>query len=161
MKHLRSRRGPSAAASVFLMLMTRLPILCVLTLCSVVATAYAQQGGNGSVVVKPRAVTPKQYIQGDVNGPDSTNSSYVPGDVNNSFTPQQDSAYRAAMQLDVSGSVRFLHSARSLLSAMRIQPNDRNISPWEAAAANMAIPNSVLAPTSQEVALYRANIAAS
>ncbi len=160
MKTLRSRRGPSATASVFLTHMTSNTFRLLLLLSLLGMTAHAQQERNGSVLIKPRVVSPKEFMQGDTVRADSSQNAYVPGEGSGTFTAQQDSAYRAALQLGVSGSVRFMHSARSLLSAMQIQATVRPASPWEAANANLNIPSSIFAPSAQEITAYRANIAA-
>ncbi|CAN5425584.1 hypothetical protein BH10BAC6_BH10BAC6_04660 [soil metagenome] len=161
MKSLRSRRGPSATASVFLtyMLPNTLRLLLLVSLVGI--PAHAQQDRNGSVLIKPRVVSPKEFIQGDTARKDSSQNAYVPGEGSGAFTSQQDSTYRAALQLGVSGSVRFMHSARSLLSAMQMHITARPLSPWEAANSSLNIPSSIFAPSAQEITAYRANIAAS
>jgi len=161
MKSLRSRRSSSATASVFLTNMVRItPFLLFLVFLSGVQV-LAQQDRNGSVLIKPRVVTPTQFVEGDTVRSDSARNNYVPGEGSESYSRQQDSSFRAAMQLGVSGSVRFMHSARSLLTAMQMQAATRPVSPWEAANSNLNIPNSIYAPSAQEITAYRANIAAS
>jgi len=84
----------------------------------------------------------------------------LPGEVTTRYTTAQDSAYRQALKVALSGMVRFAHEVRSLSYTMettsRAVPQE---SAWEAIARTMNVPASIYAPTPQEIVQNRINIA--
>jgi len=84
----------------------------------------------------------------------------VPGNVTTTYTPEQDSMYKAALSVIVSGRSRFEFDTRLLSDAMRasaeLSPKSSN---WENMQRNMTIPAEMLRPSAQEVVQHRVNIA--
>ena len=94
-------------------------------------------------------------------GSDTTRSRQnVPGEVSTRYSPAQDSAYRQAINVMMSGRIRFAHDVRTLSYTMettsRLVPQE---SAWEAIARTMNVPSSIYAPTAQEIVQNRINIA--
>jgi len=85
---------------------------------------------------------------------------HIPGNVTDGYLPLQDSAYRLALQLSMSGRARFHFDVRTyneaIKAAVALQPKP---SEWEIMQRNMMIPASILAPSPQEITQYRMNIA--
>jgi len=84
----------------------------------------------------------------------------LPGEITTRYTVSQDSAYRQALKISLSGRVRFANDVRTLSYSMetasRLVPQE---SAWEAIARTMNVPSSIYAPTAQEIVQNRINIA--
>jgi hypothetical protein len=110
--------------------------------------------------MKPRVLTPQEYLMGDTShlGDRST----LPGATMSGYTKQQDSAYARALALGIPARARFMHATRELSSTMSLaHAVERPPTMWDNLNRNMAIPREMLAPSPQQIAQYRLNIAQS
>lgn len=90
----------------------------------------------------------------------SQSRTHVPGDVSGTTTPKQDSAYKYALAINISGRSRFEYHTRIFFDAMRASADlERKPSSWENIQRNLAIPPELLNPSPQEITQYRMNIA--
>ena len=90
----------------------------------------------------------------------SSTRTHVPGQITTPYSPAQDSLYKAALSVMTTGRARFQFDTREFSDAMRaaaeLAPKTSN---WENMRRNMAIPPELLAPSPQEIAQHRLNIA--
>lgn len=138
-----------------------LPSLQRWTLCTFFGTAllvFTTPVWSQSVVTPKKPISPRDYILGDtVKYSDRIN---IPGEVTVQFTPEQDSAYRHDLQVDITATSRFAAAARQLRAALQYSDqNDRPLTLSEAIMQAVNIPAEMYMPTAMEVTQYQIGIA--
>jgi len=128
-------------------------VISITALCLLITPARSQ-----SVVTPKKPISPRDYILGDtVKYSDRMN---IPGEVTVQFTPEQDSAYRHDLQVDITAASRFAAAARQLRAALQYTDrNDRPLTLSEAIMQAVNIPAEMYMPTAMEITQYRIGIA--
>lgn len=126
-------------------------ILALLALCAVPALA---QQPRTSPVMQPRVLSPAEYLYTD------SSRSVEQDAIITMMQSAQDSAFDAAMRMDITAAARFAATTRMLQQAWEAQAAvQREPTTWELIAATMNIPSEMLAPSDQEVAQRQIMIA--
>lgn len=116
---------------------------------TVVAGAAVAQGDRESTVMQPRVLSPRDYLYTDTLAARERDAQSAV------FAQQQsaqDSAFKQALQLDITATSRFAAMTRMLQVAWETQKAvKRDPSPWEMAMVTMNIPAEMLQPSPQEM----------
>jgi len=132
----------------------KLAVVLAFVISAVVSTAQPKS----SVVIQPRVMAPGEFIAADSSDFDARTG--IPGQVRAPSTDEQDSAYRQAMQLQLSASTRFTIALREASALLRVLSTTKRPSTiWDQINETMNIPASVLAPKPQELTQYQLTIA--
>ncbi len=108
--------------------------------------------------LQPRPLSPAEFISSA--GSDDDGRVGVPGMIHVKTSTDQDSAYKAAMELSLPSHVRFALSLYATSAAIRFQTAfARRPSIMDQIASTMNIPKEILQPTAQERTQYQLTIA--
>jgi len=112
-----------------------------------------------SVIENGNEVTPLQFLKGDtLNLPNvKTDNTFMPGKIGDVYTAQQDSNYFRAMKLKISAISRFVQDLKRFEASRLTEKEMSSGAPLSIASKNMNLPNEILSPSNQEIAMYQYN----
>lgn len=138
--------------------MTKTSTMLLIAVAALAIQSLRAQQAEGSVVIQPRVLSPSEFLEGE--------SAYdgerygIPGEITVQSSPVQDSAYRRALAIAISASVRFAVALRDRATLDRYMRDvQRPPSIWEQINRTMNIPAELLKPSPQEQAQYRLTLA--